>query len=171
MGILKYFTPDRMEKDIYFYPPSFFTEKGIDKVIFDIDNTIAAYNCATPSDKAVAYLASLTDAGIEVMLVSNNNQSRVDTFNASLGYFAVADAHKPGAKGILKCIETARGSGKACFVGDQIFTDCVAARRAGISCFLVQPIQPVENTFFKLKRFLEKPFVKRYKRLEREGKL
>ena len=171
MGILKYFTPDRMEKDIFCYPPSFFKERGIDRVVFDIDNTVAAYDRPLPTEKAKEYLFSLKAAEIDVMLVSNNQAERVNTFNADMGFFAVADAHKPSARGILECLSKSEKRGGCAFVGDQIFTDCLAARRAGISCFLVQPIQPVESLFFKFKRFLEKPFVKRYKRLVRKGKL
>lgn len=171
MGILKYFTPDRMEKDIFCYPSSFFKERGIDRVAFDIDNTIAAYDCPLPSDRARAYLLDLKAAGVDIMLVSNNNEKRVDVFNAEFGFFAVADAHKPSAKGIVKCFAQSKNKGGCAFVGDQIFTDCLAARRAGVSCFLVQPIQPVENLFFKFKRFCEKPFVRHYKKLVRKGKI
>ena len=45
-------------------------------------------------------------------------------------------------------------------MGDQIFTDCLAAHRAGIKFILVKPIQPKESFFFKVKRFCERPFVK-----------
>lgn len=169
MGFLRYFTPDRMEQDIYCYQPSFFKERGIRRIIFDIDNTIAAYDRPKPSEKALTYLVSLKESGIEAMLVSNNSAERVSVFNEGLGLFAIEDAHKPSPKGLLKCLE--QGEGKAAFVGDQIFTDCLAARRAGISCFLVEPIQPKENLFFKLKRLGEKPFRRRYKRLLRKGKI
>ncbi len=171
MGLLKYFTPDMMARDIYCYPPSFFRERGIDRVIFDIDNTVAAYDTAKPTEKTVAYLNSLKDAGIDVSLVSNNSPERVRVFNESLGLFAVADAHKPSPNGLYKCLMESDKTGNAAFVGDQIFTDCLAARRAGISCFLVEPIQPKETLFFKLKRIGEKPFVRRYKRLKRKGKI
>ncbi len=171
MGFLKYFTPDRMEKDIYCYPPTFFKDRGVGRVIFDIDNTIAAYDSAKPTEKAMAYLASLKENGIDTMLVSNNSPERVQIFNEGLGLFAIADAHKPSPDGLRTCMEQSSGGGKAAFVGDQIFTDCLAARRAGIFCFLVEPIQPKENLFFKMKRLGEKPFVRRYKRLMRKGKL
>ncbi len=171
MGMLKYFTPDMMDKDIYCYPPSFFAKRGIDRVIFDIDNTVAAYDTAKPTSKAVAYLRSLNEAGIDTCLVSNNSPERVRVFNEELGLFAVPDAHKPSPDGLHKCLEQSKNSGKAAFVGDQIFTDCLAARRAGIACFLVEPIQPKETLFFKIKRLGEKPFVRRYKRLKKKGKI
>lgn len=171
MGLIGKFIPDRMEKDLSFYPAEFFAEKGIDRVVFDLDNTIAPYDKPSPDEKAVAYIRSLQAAGIEVMLVSNNEEERVRLFNKDLGLFAVHKAGKPGIEGIKKCLGQSKNKGKACFVGDQIFTDCLAARRAGLPCFLVEPIQPKETLFFKLKRIGEKPFIRIYKRKAAKGKL
>ena len=50
------------------------------------------------------------------------------------------------------------------FVGDQIFTDCLAAHRAGVDCYLVKPIKSKETFFFRLKRAFEKPFLSIYRR-------
>lgn len=171
MSWLDKFTPDRMEKEVGVYTAEFFKEMGIDRVIFDIDNTIAPYDKAKPDEKAVAYINSLKNAGIEVMFVSNNEKERVDIFNESLGLFAVHKAGKPGIKGIQACLAQSKNKGGAAFVGDQIFTDCLAARRAKLPCFLVDPIQPKETLFFKLKRIGEKPFIRRYKRKAAKGKL
>lgn len=164
MGFLHKFTPDRMERAVTDYTAEFFTKRGIDRVIFDLDNTIAPYDKPLPDERAKAYIASLQAAGIEVMLVSNNEEERVRVFNESLGLFAVHKAGKPRTDGINKCLAQSKNRGKAAFVGDQIFTDCLAARRAGLPCFLVEPIQPKETLFFKLKRIGEKPFIRRYKR-------
>ena len=164
MSWLDKFTPDRMEKRVADYTAAFFLEQGIDRVIFDLDNTIAPYDKPLPDDGARTYIASLRAAGIEVMLVSNNDEERVRIFNESLGLFAVHKAGKPGVEGINKCLAQSKNKGRAAFVGDQIFTDCLAARRAGLPCFLVEPIQPKETLFFKLKRIGEKPFIRRYKR-------
>lgn len=42
------------------------------------------------------------------------------------------------------------------FVGDQIFTDVLGAKRAGIYTILVGPIHPKEEIQIVLKRYLEK---------------
>lgn len=171
MGILRLLTPDGLEQDIYCYPAEFFKSRGIDRVVFDIDNTVAAYDSPLPTERAIGYLMGLKGAGVDVMLVSNNSEERVSVFNADMGLYAVADAHKPSCAAIHRCLEQSANTGGCAFVGDQLFTDCVAARRAGISCFLVKPIQPVESAFFKLKRFFEKPFIRRFNRLKRKGKI
>jgi predicted HAD superfamily phosphohydrolase YqeG len=47
-------------------------------------------------------------------------------------------------------------------IGDQIFTDLLAAKNAKIRMILVKPINTkIENNFFKVKRFLEKLVYKR----------
>ena len=145
-----------MEKDISAYPAEFFTKKGIDRVVFDIDNTIAPYDKPSPDERAISYIRSLQAAGIEVMLVSNNEKERVEIFNKDLGLFAVHKAGKPGIKGIEACLAQSKNKGKAAFVGDQIFTDTWGANRLGITTILVEPIKSIENPFFYPKRFLEK---------------
>ena len=173
-----------MEKDIYCYTAEFFAEKGISRVVFDLDNTVAPYSMLKPDGKIKAYFKSLCEAGITASLVSNNKEERVNLFNGELGLFCVADAKKPSPEGVLRCIDEGKrkkekGKRKengeqemlerSVLVGDQIFTDCLAARRAGIPCFLVEPVQPRESLFFKLKRLLERPFIWRYKKIQRQN--
>ena len=172
MRLLRYFTPDRMEKDIYCYTAEFFVENGIKYAVFDLDNTIAPYSVTKPSQKVKDYFKGLQEAGITVSIVSNNGEERVTAFNEELGLFCVSNAKKPNPGGVLRCLAKGQKDSflnNSCLVGDQLFTDCVAARRAGIACFLVEPIQPRENLFFKLKRLLERPFIWRYKRITKRS--
>ena len=50
-------------------------------------------------------------------------------------------------------------------MGDQIFTDVLAARLAGVRAALVPPIKDKTDLFTKFKRLLEKPILKKYDRL------
>ena len=94
--------------------------------------------------------------------VSNNKGPRVALFNESLGLFYVCKAGKPSPKGVRKCIEHfGLAKEQVLAVGDQIFTDCLAAHRAGIRFAIVKPIQTSESGFFRFKRFFERPFVKK----------
>ena len=77
----------------------------------------------------------------------------------------VADAQKPSPRGVHRCIEAfGLPPEQVLFVGDQIFTDCLAAHRAGVDCYLVKPIKSKETFFFRLKRAFEKPFLSIYRR-------
>ena len=47
-------------------------------------------------------------------------------------------------------------------MGDQIFTDVLAARLAGIRAALVPPIKDKTDPLTRFKRLLERPIMKRY---------
>ena len=53
----------------------------------------------------------------------------------------------------------------AASIGDQIFTDVWAAKNTGAYAFLVPPIKDKTTLFFKTKRLLERPIIKRYKKI------
>ncbi len=164
-AVHKNLIPDRMYKNIYILTPEFLKKRGKMAVIFDIDNTVAPYEVVTPTPKMKAYFADLKANGIEAAFVSNNNTDRAEIFNTELGLFCVSDAGKPSPNGIIKCIEHFGIDKKnIVLVGDQIFTDCIAAHRAGIQCWLVTPIKDKETWFFKLKRHFEKPVIREYKK-------
>jgi predicted HAD superfamily phosphohydrolase YqeG len=53
-------------------------------------------------------------------------------------------------------------------MGDQVFTDVWAAHNAGIKAILVPPIKDKTDPFTKFKRLLEKPFLGKYDRRNKE---
>ncbi len=58
--------------------------------------------------------------------------------------------------------------GRAAILGDQIFTDCLAAKRLGMKAYIVPPIKDKKNLFFRFKRLLEKPFLRAGKQNRKE---
>lgn len=160
--LFSFFRPDMAFCDVYTISPEALGELGVRGVVFDIDNTVAPYEVERPTDEMKAYFARLREAGIKMAFVSNNQGARVTTFNEGLGLFYVCKAGKPSPKGIKKCIaHFGLDKDEVIAVGDQIFTDCISAHRAGIRFAIVKPIQPVESRFFRMKRFFERPFVRK----------
>lgn len=158
----KMLRPDLAFNDIYLITPDVLNELGVKGVIFDIDNTIAPYEVERPTNEMNDYFEALRNAGIKMAFVSNNKGSRVITFNEGLGLFYVCKAGKPSPKGVRKCIaHFGLNNDEVLAVGDQIFTDCIAAHRAGIRCALVKPIKDKKTLFFRIKRFFERPIVKK----------
>ena len=49
-------------------------------------------------------------------------------------------------------------------IGDQLLTDALGAHRLGMPAFIVPPIKDKTTTFYKIKRFIEKPYIRAYKR-------
>ena len=155
--------PDLICNSVYEIPFSDFYEKGIRALAFDIDNTLVSYDTPEPDERLSAFLFSLRDMGFSVAFISNNVPERVERFNASLGFTALPDSHKPLTGGLKRVMRQFRvKKGELLMVGDQLLTDALCARLAGVSVVTVPPIQPVENRFFRFKRKIEKPFIRAY---------
>ncbi|MBO4790755.1 MAG: HAD hydrolase-like protein [Clostridia bacterium] len=59
--------------------------------------------------------------------------------------------------------------GETLCLGDQIFTDVVMAHRAGLRAIKLPPIRDKKTLFFRFKRALERPLMRRYFRLKEKG--
>lgn len=149
--------------------PAFLQEQGIRGLILDIDNTLVPYEIAEPTPEVLAWLASLTEAGISYAFVSNNHRDRVEKFCRELQAFYVFDSHKP-LRGALRRAQAELGcpTHEICAVGDQVFTDVYAAKRMGFRAILLPPIRDKRDLFTRFKRLLERPvrraYAKRQKR-------
>lgn len=162
--------PDFYCDDIYGITPEYVKGMGIEAVILDIDNTLVPYEIAEPTEEVRAWLNALTEAGIKVAFVSNNHAPRVEKFNESLGFPAFPDSGKPFKKACNAAM-AALGTKpeNTAIIGDQVFTDVLAGRNAGLkAAFLVKPIKDKTNLFFKTKRLMEVPVLKKYKRIHGE---
>ncbi len=143
--------------------PAFLTSLGIKLVICDIDNTIAPYEVAEPDGVIAAWFASMKEAGIRFVFVTNNDSTRADLFNRNLGLTVYAKARKPLTGALNRALADAGVTpGEAASLGDQIFTDVLAGQFKGFTTILVPPIADKTNLFFRTKRFLERPFIAAY---------
>ena len=162
--------PDLYCDDIYGITPEYLKGRGVEAVILDIDNTLVHYEIAEPTDEVRTWLTALNEAGIKTAFVSNNHAPRVELFNKTLGYPAFPDSGKPFKKACRAAME-AMGSKpeNTAIIGDQVFTDVLAGRNAGLNCaLLVKPIKDKTNLFFRTKRLMEVPILKKYKKLHPE---
>lgn len=165
------FIPDYMFDTVYDIPLELFEQNDIKYIFFDIDNTLVPYECDVPTKENLEFFNKLTEMGIQILFISNNHADRVEKYVGELGYKYVANAGKPGIKKYKALAQSIGARMHECaVVGDQIFTDVVAASRMGIKSFLVKPIKDKTTLFFKTKRFLEKPFIKAYIKREQKNK-
>lgn len=143
---------------------SFLSGIGVCGIVLDIDNTLAPYEHAQPSEPVRTWLSSLYAAGIRAAFVSNNEPGRVALFNETLGLPAFCNAGKPFGRGVRAAMR-AMGTKKenTLLMGDQIFTDLLAARFCGIRCILVEPIRDRRDFLTRLKRRMERPILKNVK--------
>lgn len=159
------FIPTTIYDDIYKITPEALIGMGIRGLILDIDNTLVTYDAPKPTDSVNAWLDAMHAAGIKTAFVSNNHEERVAGFCEGLDCYFHADSGKPSRKYLREAmLHMGTTSDDTAAVGDQIFTDVYAAKRAGMRAFLVPPIKDKLTLFFRAKRLLEKPFLYAYKR-------
>jgi hypothetical protein len=138
--------------------------KGVQGIIFDVDNTLEGYEANVPSAETSAFLFSLTDMGFKICLVSNNSRERIEMFNSVLSFPALHKAGKPSKKAVFKAAELMGVPVEAtAIVGDQIFTDVYCGNRLGIHTVLVSPVTLIDPFVVKIKRIPERLLVKYFK--------
>ena len=65
--------PDYSFEKLENITPGFLKEKNIDLLMLDLDNTISPYGRHEPGASMIKWAAEMRDAGIELIIVSNNN--------------------------------------------------------------------------------------------------
>lgn len=138
--------------------------QGYRGIIFDIDNTLVPHG-APADERSISLFERLRSIGYESMLLSNNKEPRVRTFNDKVHSRYIYKANKPFPESYIKAMEK-MGTTPATtlFVGDQLFTDVWGAKKAGIKTYLTKPIHPKEEIQIVLKRYLERIVLFFYKR-------
>lgn len=148
--------PDKYLKSTYEIDFEQLYEQGFRGILFDIDNTLVPHG-APADERAIKLFRRLDAIGFKTCLISNNKEPRVKSFCEKVDSLYIYKAGKPLPKGYLNGIRkmgTTRET--TLFVGDQIFTDVLGAKRAGLYTILVGPIHPKEEIQIVLKRYLEK---------------
>ena len=171
MLFASYLVPDRVLASFRDVTPEMIRALGARAVLTDIDNTLATYDDADPPEEVVLWCRRMADAGIAVVLLSNNSEARVSRFAEPLGVPAFAKAGKPSVRPIRQALsDIGCPAGEAVALGDQLLTDVWGARRAGLrAALIVPPIKDKTTLFFRFKRLLEVPYMKQYyKRMEAE---
>ena len=150
----------------------FLSSIGVKGILLDVDNTLEPYENPLPTEKVLSWFHSLKEQGIRAAIVSNNNKERIELFNKELSLPAYYKAKKPFKKRLLLAMsDLGTTPEETIFIGDQIFTDVLAARNAKIRAILVPPIKDKTDIFTKFKRLLEKPILKKYRKKHMEDEI
>lgn len=159
------FIPDYMYPTVYDIPKELFEREETKLVFLDIDNTLVPYENAKPTKENLSWLKMLSDRGIEAVFISNNHEPRVKEYALSTGLAYRFEAGKPSGAAHRQMMKERGILPQNCLaIGDQILTDVLAAHLAGCKAVLVEPIKDLDTLFVKSKRWLEKPFIRSYKR-------
>lgn len=158
-----YLAPDYYFEHYYDITADFLSEKDIQCLLIDIDNTLAPYEQEEPDERIIEWFSMLNDAGVKVALISNNNEERVTKFIAKLGVLAYFDAHKPSVEFYVSAMRRLRvPKCRTAVLGDQLLTDAWSGRRLGVRVIIVPPIKDKLTPLFKVKRAIEKPIMNNF---------
>ena len=157
--------PEYMFDSFLDVTPEFLKSIGIKALVIDIDNTLAPYEVDEPDEKTIAWFDALKAHGIKASLISNNHVERVELFNRTLGLYAYPDSKKPSGKSIIDAMKKMGSTpSDTAGLGDQLLTDTLAVHRLDMISIIVPPIKDKTTLFFRSKRLLEKPFMRRYRK-------
>ncbi|MBR6548949.1 MAG: YqeG family HAD IIIA-type phosphatase [Clostridia bacterium] len=137
----------------------------ISTLLLDVDNTLSTHHSQIPLNGVEKWLADMTEAGVSLFIVSNAKKERVAPFAEQLGlpYFWLCKKPLPfRLKKAIRQLGAEKRSVMLC--GDQLFTDMAAGNLCGIRTLLVTPAQLETGWTFRLRRCLERPLLKRYKK-------
>ena len=152
--------PDYVFDYIADISPAFFEKEGIEALILDLDNTLTTHNNPVPDAVRLKWFEDMKSRGLKMIIVSNNHPERVKPFAEFLGLDFVPDGRKPLPRGYNEaCRRLGIPKKKIAAVGDQIFTDVMGCKAAGIRSVFVFPIEYETGFWFRVKRALEKPLL------------
>ena len=163
----KNFIPNEYHNSVYDIDFEKLYKEGYRLILSDLDNTLISYDQYEPSKENLELIKKVREIGFEIILVSNNIQSRLDKYTKDLDIIGLANARKPLNIGTRKAINLAntKDKDKIIFIGDQLMTDIWGAKRFGLYSVLVDPIkQKTEKWYTKLNRRTE------YKMLDKINK-
>ena len=140
--------------------PQALASRGIRLVLADLDNTLVPYKVEEPAAEVAAWARELRDHGIQLFLLSNSRKpGRAQRFAQKLDIPYQGHSGKPKRAGYLRAMERMGCTPQeTVMVGDQIFTDTLGARLAGVTPLLVEPIRLAGNPGRYIRYAVETPF-------------
>jgi len=135
------FRPQRYAKRISEIDPQELLARGRRAAIIDLDNTLVGFRELAPLEPDARWVRSATAAGLRVAVLTNNGTPWASQVAQDLDVPCIPRARKPlphGFRRALRVLEVQRQ--EAVVIGDQLFTDVLGAKLAGIEVILVDPL-------------------------------
>ena len=156
------FRPDLLKRRITDLTAEELRAWGIQGLLLDVDNTLTTHDSQALADEVKAWLDAMQAEGFSLMIVSNAKESRVQPFADRIGLEFEYRACKPLWFGFARARRRLGLKKSQCVViGDQLFTDLLGAKWAGIRCVQVLPIElEIGKPFMMFKRRLERVLMK-----------
>ena len=134
---------------------------GVNSLLLDVDNTLSCHHAGVLYNGVAEWLEKMKKSGISLFVVSNSKNKRIEPFAKKIGLPFEALSLKPLTKGINRAIKRANAEKKTtALVGDQLFTDVLGARLAGIKAIFVRYIKKENGKSFRVRRYFESKILK-----------
>ncbi|GHU46146.1 haloacid dehalogenase [Clostridia bacterium] len=164
------FSPTYRKQSVLEITPQFLREEHISALILDVDNTLSYHDSQSAEAGVEDWILLMRQTGVRMILLSNNTESRVRPFAEHLGIPFISMGLKPVPFGIFRAVrllKTVREENTAplklrqvCMVGDQLFTDVLCGKFAGVRTILTEPFHIEDDRLFRLKRRLENMLIR-----------
>ena len=157
------FKPNMYYKSVFDIKYNLLKDKGIEVLIFDLDNTILLVDEKEPNNKVIELITKLSK-DFKIFIASNNYKDRVRRVGNKLGVHAFYLIRKPSKKIKKLLLKKCKVKmNEVAIIGDQIMTDIYMGNRLGMKTVLVDPMgeKDLKITFFN--RVMEKIILKRIK--------
>lgn len=150
--------------NIYNIDIEYLKRNHIGAVIADADNTLLPWKSDELSAETLAWIAGLKSNNIELCILSNGKKPRISSLAKMIGADFIADGLKPLPFGYIKACKLLGKPKEQClFAGDQMFTDILGARLAGIKAVIVHPVSRHEFLWTRFVRNIEKMAGRKFK--------
>ncbi|MFO7636994.1 MAG: YqeG family HAD IIIA-type phosphatase [Clostridia bacterium] len=155
--------PDYMSEDLFTIDYRKLHEAGVRGIAVDIDNTLVPMHRAHADERARKWAYDMKKMGFSVVILSNASRKRTEAFMKDMGVLGIWLSGKPLPGAYLRAAAMmGLDPGNCAMIGDQLFTDIRGGKKAGFFTILTRPLDTREILFVRLKRLLERPFLKKH---------
>lgn len=163
--MLRFLAPEFLAEKITDISFDFLRENGVSGLIIDLDNTLAKRDATFLEEECYGWLKEARRRGFALMIVSNNWNDRVKRALLDLGNEVeiLAPAGKPFLKRLKKRFKKMNFDARSTiFIGDQVFTDILGAKRLGVKSILVLPLSNYDLPHTRVLRKIEKKLISQW---------
>lgn len=158
------YIPTYLAQTVYDIDFTTLYEQGKRVILFDLDNTLASYEDAIPTEKQLKLNDELRKIGYKIYIVSNNREPRTKLYTTTFrvdSYLVLA--RKPFKRRIGKFLNKEKiNKNEIIMIGDQLLTDICCANKLGVDCYLVHSIsRKTEKWYTKINRKREKSILRK----------
>ncbi|HEY4440364.1 MAG TPA: YqeG family HAD IIIA-type phosphatase [Candidatus Elarobacter sp.] len=139
--MLGFFRPQSYAVRITEIDPAALRARGIEGAIVDLDNTLVGWREVAPLAEDALWVSRAKEAGVRVAVLTNNATPWAAQIAQDLGVPCIPRARKPLPFGFRRALHVLElPADRAVVIGDQLFTDVLGAKLAGLEVILVDPL-------------------------------